>query len=72
MVGGYSIEEFRAVPCHHFLFSAICFLAFAIGYLHTRETNLEGRFPYFALGAILGGIVRDFYRELSNLSKINK
>ena len=56
-MAGYSLEEFRVVPCHHFLFSALCFAGFATGYIHTRETNLEGRFPYFVCGAILGGIV---------------
>ena len=57
MMPGYSIEEFRAVPCQHFLFSALCFAGFATGYLHNRETHSGGRFSYWIPGAILGGIV---------------
>ena len=49
--------EFRVVPYHHFLFTVLCLAGFANGLVHIRETNLEGKFPYFAFGAILGGIV---------------
>ena len=52
--------EFHYVPWNHFVFTVLCLVVCGVGIAHTRGTNLEGRFPYFAFAAILGGMVGDY------------
>ena len=42
------------------MFTVLCLVVCGVGIAHTRGTNLEGRFPYFAFAAILGGMVGDY------------